>query len=208
MPGDITLPAGFQISVFADGLSDPRMMDLGPDGQLYVAERGAGRVVRLADRDADGLADGIDVVADGFERPSSIAFYRDGSLYVAETGQVLRMSDPDAAGTFRQRATIIGDLPADGGHHTRTLRFSPDWSTLYVSVGSSCNACRDDDERRATVLRFASDGTGGSVFARGLRNAVGLAIRPESDELWATNNGRDMLGDDLPPETVNLRTRG
>ena len=205
MPGEVSLPAGFEIAVFAEGLNDPRMMAIGPDGQLYVAERGAGRVVRLADRDGDGVADDEDVVADGFERPSSIAFFQDGSLYVAETGQVLRMSEPDADGVFERRDIVIDDLPrGSGGHTTRTLQFSPGWSSLYISVGSGCNACVDDDERRATILRYAPDGTGGTIFARGLRNAVGLAIRPGSDELWATNNGRDLLGEDEPPETVHF----
>jgi glucose/arabinose dehydrogenase len=206
-PGAVSLPEGFGISVFAEGLSDPRMLEVGPDGQLYVAERGAGRVVRLPDADGDGVADGAEVVASSFDQPSSIAFYKDGSLYVAETGRVIRMSEPDGQGVFTRRETIISGIPS-GGHVTRTLRFSPDWATLYVSVGSSCNVCVEEDERRATILRFAPDGSGGAIFARGLRNAVGLAIRPGSDELWASNNGRDNLGDDLPPETVNLARAG
>jgi glucose/arabinose dehydrogenase len=98
-------------------------------------------------------------------------------------------------------------LPS-GGHNTRTLLFSPDWSALFVSVGSSCNVCDESDERRATIVRYNPDGSDERIFARGLRNAVGITFRPGTDELWATNNGRDMLGDDLPPETINLARQG
>jgi len=197
----VQLPPEFGISVFAQGLRNPRMMALGPDGALYVAERGAGRVVRLPDRDGDGVADGVEAVVEGLSAPSSIAFYRDGSLYVGETTRVLRLSAPDGDGVFQERAVIVDGLPS-GGHNTRTVLFSPDWATLFVSVGSSCNVCVEEDARRATIVRYAPDGSGEAVYARGLRNAVGITFRPGTDELWATNNGRDWLGDDLPPETV------
>ncbi len=207
----ISLPPGFGISVFASGLRDPRMMALGPEGFLYVAERGAGRVVRLpdyggqGDRWGDGVADGVEVVAEGLNAPSSIAFFQDGSLYVGETTRVLRLSDPDERGVFQERAVIVDGLPS-GGHNTRTVLFSPDWATLFVSVGSSCNVCVEEDERRAAIVRYGPDGSGGAVYARGLRNAVGITFRPGTAELWATNNGRDWLGDDQPPETVyNVR---
>jgi glucose/arabinose dehydrogenase len=203
----ISLPPGFGISVFAPGLRDPRMMALGPDRVLYVAERGAGRIVRLPDRGGqgdrwgDGVADGVEVVAEGLNAPSSIAFYQDGSLYVGETTRVLRLSAPDERGVFQERAVIVDGLPS-GGHNTRTVLFSPDGSTLFISVGSSCNVCVEEDERRATIVRYNPDGSGGAVYARGLRNAVGITFRPGTAELWATNNGRDWLGDDQPPETV------
>jgi glucose/arabinose dehydrogenase len=132
----IDLPPGFGISVFASGLRGPRMMAVGPDGEVYLAERGAGRVVRLPDRDGDGVADGVEVVADGLNAPSSMAFYEDGSLYVAETTRILRLSVPDEVGVFREREVIVDGLP-EGGHTTRTVLFSPDWSTLYVSIGGS-----------------------------------------------------------------------
>ncbi len=203
----INLPPGFAISIFVQDLRDPRMMALGPDGNLYVAERGAGRIVRLPDPDGDGLADGIEVVADGMNAPSSIAFYEDGSLYVGETTRILRLSMPDERGFFLKRELIVDGLPT-GGHSTRTVLFSPDWSTLFVSVGSSCNVCIEEDERRATIVRYDPDGSGARVYARGLRNAVGITFRPGTAELWATNNGRDWLGDDQPPETVYLVQEG
>jgi glucose/arabinose dehydrogenase len=206
-PGTISLPPGFGISVFSQGLSDPRMMALGPDGALYAAERGAGRIVRLPDRDGDGLADGVEIIAEGLDAPSSIAFYTDGSLYVGETTRILRLSAPDEAGVFQARETVIDGLPSDG-HSTRTVLFSPDGSSLFVSIGSSCNVCVESDERRATIMRYNPDGSGGEVYARGLRNAVGITFRPGTDELWATNNGRDWMGDDLPPETIYLVHQG
>jgi glucose/arabinose dehydrogenase len=183
------------------------MMALGPDGALYVAERGAGRIARLPDRDGDGVADGAEIVADGLRAPSSIAFYVDGSLYVGETTRILRLSDPDGDGVFQEREVVIDGLPG-GGHSTRTVLFGPDGKYLFVSIGSSCNACVESDERRATIMRYNPDGGGGEVYARGLRNAVGITFHPGTDELWATNNGRDWLGDDLPPETVYVVRQG
>src|SRR3990170_1664395 len=177
----IALPPGFAISVFAQRLDNPRMMALSPVGQLYVAERSTGRVVRLPDLDGDGLADQIQVVA--------------------ETPRILRFSDPDQQGVFHRKEIVIDGLPA-GHHSTRTVLFSPDYSQLFVSIGSSCNVCIEQDERRATIMRYNPDGSAGQVYARGLRNAVGIAFRPGTQELWATNNGRDLLGADLPPETI------
>jgi glucose/arabinose dehydrogenase len=176
-------------------------MVVGPDGQLYVAERGAGRIVRLPDTDQDGQADEAQVVAEGLEQPSSLAFFQDGSLYVAETTRILRFSSPDSQDVFQESEVIVDGLP-EGSHSTRTVLFSPDFVWMFVSVGSSCNVCVEEDERRAAILRFSPDGSGGQVYARGLRNAVGITFRPGTGELWATNNGRDLMGDDLPPETV------
>jgi glucose/arabinose dehydrogenase len=203
----IALPPGFEIGVYAQGLNGPRMLAFGPDGQLYVADRDANRIVRLPDLNKDGVADGIQVVADNLARPSSLAFYKDGSLYVGETTRILRLSASDARGVFQQRQTIIDGLPSLG-HNTRTVLFSPDWRTLFVSIGSSCNNCIESDPRRATIMRYNPDGSGGQVFARGLRNAVGINFRPGTNELWATTNGRDYLGDNLPPDTINLVGQG
>jgi glucose/arabinose dehydrogenase len=202
-PETVNVPEGFGISVFADGLLNPRMMAVGPDEQLYLAERGAQRIVRLADRNADGLVDFVEVVADeGLQAPSSIAFYEDGSLYVGDTTRVLRFYPPDdVTEVWTEYKVIIEGLPS-GGHTTRTVLFSPDYETLFVSVGSSCNVCVEDDERRATIMRYDPDGGNGEIYAGGMRNAVGITFRPGTEELWATNNGRDWLGDDQPPETI------
>jgi glucose/arabinose dehydrogenase len=197
----IALPPGFVISVYAQGLRNPRMLAIGPDGQLYVAERGANRIVRLPDVDGNGLADQVEIVADDLNSPSSLVFYQDGSLYVGLTDSIVRLNDLDTNGVFQQRETVIDSLPTQG-HNTRTVLFSPDGSSMFVSIGSSCNVCDEDDPRRAAIVRYNPDGSGELVYASGLRNAVGITFRPGTDELWATNNGRDMLGDDQPPETI------
>ena len=203
----IALPPGFTISIFARDLNGPRMLAVGPDGHLYVAERGAGRILRLPDEDGNGSVDSLDIAAEALQDPSSLAFYRDGSLYVSETTRILRLSEPDAQGLFQKRQVVIDGLPA-GGHNTRTILFSPDGSKLYVSIGSSCNVCLEEDPRRAAILQFNPDGSGGQIFAHGLRNAVGLTFRPGTDQLWTTNIGRDMMGDDLPPDTIQSVHQG
>jgi glucose/arabinose dehydrogenase len=205
--GGINLPPGFQLSRFAEGLDGPRMMALGPDGMLYVTERGKGRVVRLPDRDGDGQADGVEVVLEGLSAPSGLAFYQDGSLYVAEPGRVYRFLPQSQTGMFADPEVLIDGIPTSG-HNTRTLLFSPDWRYLYVSIGSSCNVCVEDDPRRAAIVRYNPEGSGETLYAVGLRNAVGLVLRPGTEEIWATNNGADWLGDNLPPETVNQISEG
>jgi glucose/arabinose dehydrogenase len=179
------------------------MMTIGPDGQLYVAERGAGHILRLPDADMNGSVDQVEIVADGLNAPSSLAFFQDGSLYVGETTRVLRFPTLGTQQEFGQPEIIIDELPS-GGHNTRTLLFSPDYSSLFVSIGSSCNICEEEDPRRAAIMVYNPDGSAGRIFAKGLRNAVGITFRPGSKELWATNNGRDFLGDDLPPETIYI----
>jgi glucose/arabinose dehydrogenase len=160
--------------------------------------------VRLPDEDGDGRSDRAEVIAGDLNRPSSLAFHPSGALYVAETGQVWRLTGPDAAGVFTQRELLIEGLPTSGTHRTRTLLFSPDGAELYLSVGSSCNVCDEDDPRRAAILRYDPDGAGELLYAVGLRNAVGLAWQPGTDRFWASNNGRDLIGDDLPPDTIHL----
>ena len=197
----LQLPPGFRIQAYARDLTGVRFMTLGPDGELYATLMRRGEIVRLPDRNGDGQSDGAEVVAEGLNAPHGIVF-RDGALYVGETNRVTRLTDADGDGVFERRDSLA-DLPSGGGHSTRTLGFGPD-GMLYVSVGSSCNVCDEADERRAAILQMAPDGSGARVYARGLRNAVGLVFHAVTGELWATNNGRDQLGDDEPPETVNI----
>ena len=201
----ITLPAGLTIEVFAEGLGAPRFMALDDDDVLYVTDA-EGRVLKLPDANGDGRADEIVVIADGLDSPNGITFHQ-GELFVAETSSVSRIVGGDADGAPHTLDTIIDGLPSDGGHFTRTIRFGPD-GMLYVSIGSSCNVCVEDDPRRASIVRYAADGTSQEMYATGLRNAVGITFQPDTGALWATNNGRDGMGDDLPPETVNLVTQG
>jgi glucose/arabinose dehydrogenase len=196
---EVTVPAGFRIDVFADGLLGPRFMALSPAGELFVAERGARRVVALPDRDGDGRSDDQIVIADNLDAPSSLAF-REDALYVGETTQITRLV-LDADWQVVERQVAVSGLPGGRGHSTRTVVFGSD-GQMYVSVGSSCNVCLEDDPRRAAVSVYPPQGGEGRVYAVGLRNAVGLVVNPWTGSLWATNNGRDRMGDDVPPETV------
>ena len=197
----LQLPQGFQIGVFAQNLTGARFMTIGPDGDLYASLMSGGQIVRLPDRNGDGQADETIVVASGLRQPHGLAF-RDGALYVGETNRVSRLTDDNGDGVY-ESVQGLANLPSGGGHSTRTIGFGPD-GMLYVSVGSSCNVCVEQDERRAAILQMQPDGSNTRVYARGLRNAVGFVFQPGTGDLWATNNGRDNLGDDQPPETVNL----
>ena len=207
MPGRTTLrlPAGFTAGVFAEGLADPRFMAVAADGTLFVAERGRDRVVALPDRDADGMADETIEVGRGYDLAHSIAFTGPSELLAAGITRITRVTlGPDLRETAR--ATFLDGLPS-GGHATRTVLPLPDGSVL-VSVGSSCNVCEELDDRRAAVLLAPAAGARTRVYMRGLRNAVGLALDPATGQAWATNMGRDLLGDDTPPETLYRVTDG
>lgn len=204
---EVELPPGFAAQVFASGLQGPRFMALGPDGAVYVAERGAGQIVRLPDDDGDGTADGVEVFASGLDNPHSLVYHED-AWYVGVPTGVVRLRDTDGDGEADERAAVVEDIPGDGNHRTRTVLFLPD-GRMVLSVGSSCNVCEEEDPRRAAILIYDSAaGDNGRIYASGLRNAVGLALHPETGELWATNNGRDLMGDDLPPENVYVVREG
>lgn len=192
----LRVPNGFKIAVFARDLQGVRYLALGPDNAIYASQPASGLIVKITDRNNDGVADTVTTVARGLSGPFGIAF-RGDTMYVAEVKQVVRF-DPGKT----EPVTIIRDVPA-GGHSTRTILFGPD-GKLYLSVGSSCNLCDERDSLRAAVSVFNRDGSGGRIFAKGLRNTVGMAFHPTTGELWGNNNDRDNLGDDLPPEHVNI----
>lgn len=212
----LRLPAGFAVRIFASGLSTPRLMTAGPDGWVYVAERGAGRITRLPDANRDGLADAKEAVAEGLNRPHGLEWHA-GSLYVAENDRISRLTDADGDGDFLdagERTTVTANIPCCSGHATRTLRFGPD-GKLYVAAGSTDNTTPESDRRRATIMRFEADGsipadnpfandpepTRRPVWAEGLRNSVDFLFMPDG-RLWADHNGSDGLGDNAPPEEV------
>ena len=195
----LKVPPGFAIDVFADKVGSVRFMAIDPAGTLLVSEPSAGRVLALPDKNGRGKADSVQTVVTGLDQPHGLAFH-EGALYVAETSRVQRFTY-DPATMKATQPTLLTRLPAGGGHWTRTVVFGPD-GLMYVSVGSSCNVCRESDKRRAAVLRFNADGSGEQLFASGLRNAVGLAFHPTSGVLWATVNERDWRGDDVPPDYV------
>jgi glucose/arabinose dehydrogenase len=202
---NVNLPEGFKIEIFASGLEAPRFMALSPDGVLFVTALDSGKVVALPDRDKDGKADRVITFVKGLKSPHGIDFH-EGYLYVGETHQIARFKYDQFNTAPGEKEIIVPNLPT-GGHFTRTVRVGPD-GKMYVSVGSSCNVCREKDERRAAVLQFNPDGSEGKIYARGLRNSVGITWHPDSKKMWATDNGRDWLGDNLPPEEINIVEEG
>lgn len=194
----LKVPPGFRVSVFAENLSGLRNLTIGPGGVVYAALTGDGAVVRLPDANNDGVADSAVPVATGLTQPFGIAF-RGDTMWVAEVDEVVRFNPGSST-----PIVVIPNVPT-GGHSTRTIVFGTD-RKLYLSVGSSCNVCNEQaaDSMRAAITQFNPDGSGGRIFARGLRNSVGLAVHPTTGALWATNNDRDNLGDDVPPERINI----
>ena len=212
----LTLPAGFRINLFTPlDIGPVRFMAFSPDGILFVsvpsahglfASRFDGSVIALPDLDQDGVADEVRPVISGLDdRPHGLAFY-DGYLYLAEESKVSRYVYRGNGG-LGPGEPVVENLPSSGGHVSRTVGFSPS-GKMFVSIGSSCNVCVENDQRRASMMGYIPDGSEGRVYARGLRNAVGFVFHPATGDIWATENGRDNLGDDLPPDEVNIVREG
>jgi glucose/arabinose dehydrogenase len=199
----VQLPDGFTIETYAEGIDNARMLRVTSTGDVLVSSPREGKVFLLErDRNADSRADSVRVLLDGLESPHGLAL-DSGWLYVAETDAVLRVKFDESQGTIGGAPErIIRGLPAGGNHWTKTVGVGPD-GKLYVAGGSSCNVCIEDDPRRAAILRYEIDGSGEQIFATGLRNAVGFAWQPGTGALYATDNGRDLLGDDFPPCELN-----
>jgi len=212
----LTLPDGFRISIFNPfPLGPVRFMAFSPDGilfatipsetGLYSQNRSGGKVIALPDLDQDGKADEVKTVLTGFNNlPHGIAF-QNGYLYIAEENMVTRYKYQNN-GNLGPGEEIIGDLPS-AEHVSRTIQFD-DTGKIFVSVGSQCNVCVPQNDRTAAILVYDADGTNGGIFASGLRNAVGFVFHPQTGEIWATENARDLLGDDLPPEEINIVKEG
>jgi glucose/arabinose dehydrogenase len=204
IPG-IKLPPGFHISVYASGLRVPRFMTIGPKGALLVANRAEGTIVAYPAGSTEEKAGNSIIVVSNLQDPTSLVMY-EGNLYVGEASSIARMSlgnDLKAGAITR----IITDLPEGGQHSTRTVLIGAD-KHIYVASGSDCNVCQEQDPHRAAVWKYNLDGTQGQLYSKGLRNAVGLATNPWTGTVWASNNGRDLLGDDIPPETINELSAG
>jgi glucose/arabinose dehydrogenase len=195
------VPLGFKVSVFARGFEEPRWLAVAPNGDVFVADSSAGKVVVLADRQAQGKAESREVFADHLNLPFGIAFH-DNYVYVADTNEVVRFPyDPKTSKRLGNAEHIV-DLPGMGynQHWTRSLALSSDGKRLFISVGSRTNISIESDPRRAAVLVADPDGKNLRIFASGLRNAVGISCNPQTGQLWAAVNERDGLGEDVPPD--------
>lgn len=200
----LSLPDGFRVTVYASGVENARQMALSPSGTLFVGSRQAGNVYAVVDSDADHAADQVITIASGLNMPSGIAFH-DGALYVAAVNRVLRYDGIEALLATPPSPVVVTDqLPTERPHGWKYLGFGPD-GKLYVPVGAPCNICdrTGEDQRFGTILRMNPNGSEEEIFAEGVRNSVGFDFEPETGHLWFTNNGRDRLGDETPPDTLN-----
>ncbi len=203
-PDPLSIAPGFSLSVFAEGLQGPRVMVQDEMGNIWVSEKKGGSVAVI--RIQDGKVKDILRPIDGLSNPHGLAFLPDdfSVLYVAEEDALWRMEREGYRIVSREK---IADFPAGGNHVTRTIGFGPD-GKLYASIGSSCNVCVEEHPWRAAIVRMNPDGTEAEVYARGLRNTVFFAWDPVTGMMWGTENGRDWLGDDLPPDEINIIQEG
>jgi glucose/arabinose dehydrogenase len=204
--GEITLPSGFRIAVYAGDVPGARQMAVGPAGVVFVGSRAEGKVYAVVDRDGDDRADQVHVVASGLNSPSGVAF-RDGALYVGAVNRVLRFRDVARDLARPPRPEVVSEAyPSDAHHGWKFLAFGPD-GKLYVPVGAPCNVCTPPGPLHATITRLDLAGGRPEVVARGVRNSVGFDFDPATGDLWFTDNGRDWLGDDQPPDELNHLTK-
>ncbi|MEP4532526.1 MAG: sorbosone dehydrogenase family protein [Cyclobacteriaceae bacterium] len=199
----LVLPDGFKIDVYAR-VKSARSMAMGDDGTLFIGTRGHDKVYAVKDTDGDFKADEIYTIASDLRNPNGVAF-KDGALYIAEISKLWKYDNIEATLNNPYGKTIYDDYPTDGHHGWKYIAFGPD-GKLYVPVGAPCNICESKKEIYASITRMNPDGSDREVYARGVRNTVGFTWHPETAEMYFTDNGRDMLGDDIPPCELNRAT--
>jgi glucose/arabinose dehydrogenase len=205
----LNLPEGFTINVFARDIGSARFMASNENDTIFVGTKDNDKIYALKDADSDGIADQINIIDEGLNKPHSV-YYFEGDLYLGEENQVSVYRNITDDGRYSTRDVLVDNLPSGnrltgGGHNTRTVVVGPD-RKMYVSIGSSCNVCVEDDDRRATIIRFNLDGSGKEIFATGLRNTVGYLF--DGNEVIGVDMGRDQIGDDIPPEEINVIEQG
>ena len=202
----IKLPSGFKISIYAENVTNARSMVLGAIGTVFVGTRNAKKVYALVDADGDNKAEEVLTLVSDMKTPNGVAF-RNGSLYVAEIDKLWRYDNIESnLKNVPKPKLIYDDYPSDNHHGWKYIAFGPD-GKLYIPVGAPCNICESKNEIYATITRMNPDGTGREIYARGVRNSVGLAWHPTTKQLWFTDNGRDQLGDNMPPCELNKVTK-
>lgn len=201
--GKIKLPPGFKIGVFADNVDGARSLCLSPGGTLFVSTRDKGNVYALRDTNGDHVADQTYTLASGLNMPNGVAF-RNGSLYVAEVSRVIRFDNIENQLSKPPAPVVVYDkYPTEEHHGWKYIAFGPD-GKLYVPVGAPCNICESEKPVYASITRLDVDKPGEpEIVQRGIRNTVGFTWHPVTKELWFTDNGRDMLGDDVPACELN-----
>jgi glucose/arabinose dehydrogenase len=203
--GQLTLPVGFKISIYADDVPNARSLSLGDNGTVFVGTRQQGDVYALQDKDNDGIAERRYVIASGLYMPNGVAF-RNGDLYVAETHRILKFAAIEQHLDSPPKPQVVYEgLPSDKHHGWKYLRFGPD-GKLYSAVGAPCNICVPEKPIYTSLFRVNPDGSQFETLAQGIRNTVGFDWNPESGTLFFTDNGRDHLGDDVPPDELNSWT--
>lgn len=201
----LTLPAGFHVSIFAKDVPNARVLVFDPTGTLLVSEPSQGKVVALIDSDNDGVSDKKAVVVEGLNLLHGLAF-KDGNLYVGETDKVTKFSYNAATHTASNKQKLF-DLAGNGNHFSRSIGFGPD-GKLYVTIGSTCNVCLEKNAMRAAIYSAEPDGSNFRSFATGLRNSPFFIWHPTTKDMWATEMVRDLLGDDIPPDEINIVKSG
>ncbi len=197
----LSVPENYQIGLFAKGLGKARDLEFSPEGILLVSIPNEGKVKALIDTNNDGKNDETKDILTGLDKPHGLAFY-DGKLFVAEETKMVRYSW-DGKGVSARKEKELFQLPKGGRHTTRTIAFDKD-RKMFVSIGSTCDVCFEKDQRISTVMISDSEGKTPRVFAKGLRNAPFITINPDTNQLWGTEMGRDGLGDDIPPDEINI----
>ena len=207
----IQLPPGFTISVYANDVPRARSLSISDKGTVFAGTRGqmggkeVGKVFAIIDNDKDFKADKVSTIAEGLNTPNGVAL-NNGDLYIAEINRISRIANvEEKLDSVNSPETVKGDLPTERHHGWKFIAFGPD-NKLYVPVGAPCNIC-EPSERHALIARMDKDGSNYEVFARGIRNSVGFDWHPQTGDLWFTDNGRDMWGDDRPPEELNRATQ-
>ncbi len=199
------VPAGFTLSIFADNLPNARSLALGDNGTVFVGTGSEGSVYAVQDSNSDGVADKSYVIASHLYMPNGVA-YRDDSLYVAEVNRIIRFDRITQQLANSPKPVVVYDqFPSEQHHGWKYLRLGPD-NKLYTTVGAPCNICEPEQPIYSSLVRLNADGSGFEILARGIRSSVGFDWQPETNALFFTDNGRDYLGDDLPPDELNQWT--